>query len=444
MRIMTNINVNNNEISNAVLTNISMKPLASAPANPKEGEFYYDTTKKKAFQFDGEEWKPLGGAEIEGATGEVITVTVDTSKDPIQVTAVINEGSIGKELLDENVQASLDKADSAIQEADLGSAAKENVATEISETAEGLATAKQVAAVKAEVEKTASDDLKAHVNSTETLHVTADEKTAWNNKVDTETYNGHVNNNDIHFSATERENLANVVSASNEHIANGDIHVTTEDKARWNDKYTKEETNTAIAEAIAGADHLKREIVTELPTENIDANTIYMIKKGSSENGDNYEEYMYINEELVKVGDSTVDLTDYLTKTGDASDTTVTFTEADEKTELASGDKLSVLFGKIKKWFSSLHAVAFSGSYNDLTDKPKTTYINKSTMTAGLTTYSVTIAGEVTSIILTEGSEIIIGDVTSNYNEGANETTVNVTFATASENDVEVKIAYIA
>lgn len=60
----------------------------------------------------------------------------------------------------------------------------------------------------------------------------------------------------------------------------------------------------------------------------------------------------------------------YLTLNGDASNTTVTFTESEEKTNIESGDTLSVLFGKIRKWFSSLKAIAFSGSYNDLDNKP--------------------------------------------------------------------------
>lgn len=48
----------------------------------------------------------------------------------------------------------------------------------------------------------------------------------------------------------------------------------------------------------------------------------------------------------------------------------VTFTEAQTRTNIASGEGLNTLFGKIKKFFTDLKAVAFSGSYNDLTDKP--------------------------------------------------------------------------
>ncbi len=51
-------------------------------------------------------------------------------------------------------------------------------------------------------------------------------------------------------------------------------------------------------------------------------------------------------------------------------DQTPNFTPAAERTNISSGEKLSVILGKVKKWFSDLTAVAFSGSYNDLSDKP--------------------------------------------------------------------------
>jgi hypothetical protein len=54
------------------------------------------------------------------------------------------------------------------------------------------------------------------------------------------------------------------------------------------------------------------------------------------------------------------------------SNTTVdtTFTEAGARQNIVSGETLPTLFGKIKKWFSDLKAVAFSGSYADLSNKP--------------------------------------------------------------------------
>ena len=47
------------------------------------------------------------------------------------------------------------------------------------------------------------------------------------------------------------------------------------------------------------------------------------------------------------------------------------FTQAGERENIASGESLPVLFGKIKKWFADLKAVAFSGSYSDLSNKPE-------------------------------------------------------------------------
>ena len=49
---------------------------------------------------------------------------------------------------------------------------------------------------------------------------------------------------------------------------------------------------------------------------------------------------------------------------------TPTFTEASTRANIASGEKLSTLFGKIKKFFTDLKTVAFTGSYADLTNKP--------------------------------------------------------------------------
>lgn len=57
---------------------------------------------------------------------------------------------------------------------------------------------------------------------------------------------------------------------------------------------------------------------------------------------------------------------------GDASNTKVTFTQSTSRVNLTSGDTLKTAFGKLSKWFADLKAVAFSGSYNDLSNKPTT------------------------------------------------------------------------
>lgn len=64
------------------------------------------------------------------------------------------------------------------------------------------------------------------------------------------------------------------------------------------------------------------------------------------------------------------DISGKLDKTGDASTTTVAFSAASARENVKTGEKLSVLFGKIAKWFGDLKTVAFTGSYNDLANKP--------------------------------------------------------------------------
>lgn len=56
--------------------------------------------------------------------------------------------------------------------------------------------------------------------------------------------------------------------------------------------------------------------------------------------------------------------------TGDINNAKVTFTEAEERTNIESQETMSTLFGKIKKWFTDLKTVAFTGSYMDLSNKP--------------------------------------------------------------------------
>lgn len=62
--------------------------------------------------------------------------------------------------------------------------------------------------------------------------------------------------------------------------------------------------------------------------------------------------------------------TSKLNTDGDGSNVTVAFEAAAKREAPTSGEKLSVLLGKVLKFFSDLKTVAFSGSYKDLSDKP--------------------------------------------------------------------------
>ena len=61
--------------------------------------------------------------------------------------------------------------------------------------------------------------------------------------------------------------------------------------------------------AVANAGHLKREIVYELPAAvEAQADTIYMIKDNSILGADKYKEYMLIDNAIVQIGDTSIDL----------------------------------------------------------------------------------------------------------------------------------------
>lgn len=69
------------------------------------------------------------------------------------------------------------------------------------------------------------------------------------------------------------------------------------------------------------------------------------------------------------------------------------FTEASERANIVSGESISTLFGKIKKFFTDLKTVAFSGSYTDLSDKPNVLIKTGDTMTGTLAISAVNILG---------------------------------------------------
>lgn len=64
------------------------------------------------------------------------------------------------------------------------------------------------------------------------------------------------------------------------------------------------------------------------------------------------------------------DVSGKLDSSGNGSNVTVTFTQASTRGNIATGEKLSTIFGKIMKYFADLKTVAFTGSYTDLTNKP--------------------------------------------------------------------------
>lgn len=71
------------------------------------------------------------------------------------------------------------------------------------------------------------------------------------------------------------------------------------------------------------------------------------------------------------------------------NDQTPTFTQASTRSNIASGENMATLFGKIKKFFSDLKTVAFTGAYSDLSGQP--TKVSQFTNDSGYTTNTGTV-----------------------------------------------------
>ncbi|MBP5596197.1 MAG: hypothetical protein J6Y02_12500 [Pseudobutyrivibrio sp.] len=116
--------------------------------------------------------------------------------------------------------------------------------------------------------------------------------------------------------------------------------------------------------------------------------------------------------------------------TNDTISVDTEFTEASARANIVSGDPFSTILGKIKKWFTDLKAVAFSGSYNDLSDKPTipvgSDYVQKSgdTMTG---TLDINRAGEIQANFIRNNSGTAVNDSTIRLGNGTADGTAGAT-----------------
>ena len=270
--------------------------------------------------------------------------------------------------------------------------------------------------------------------------------------------------------------------------------------------YLKSETYTqAQVDALIGAiSTISIEVVQSLPVHDIKTNTIYLVPKQTAGTQNVYDEYIYVNNAWELIGDTEIDLSnyvtttdlattlqDYVTSTGlstilanyytssqidtllggkvndvevngtsvvnaqgvaeitvpddladladDSTHRTVTdtekstwsakvsdnptFTEASTRANIVSGESFATILGKIKKFFTDLKTVAFSGSYNDLSDKPTIPTVNNATLTiqkngTNVTTFTANASSNVTANI-TVPTDIIYTHYASTSNIGS-------------------------
>lgn len=148
--------------------------------------------------------------------------------------------------------------------------------------------------------------------------------------------------------------------------------------------YNKSEVDTLIA----NVNSFNVEIVQSLPTTDIDLHTIYLVPKTGS-GTDVYNEYIYINNNWELIGNTAVDLSNYYTKSetdtllngkADISDIP---TKISDLTNDSDFIETSSTAGLVKNdgTIDTTSYSTFSGSYNDLSNKPTIPTVNDSTIT---------------------------------------------------------------
>lgn len=130
-------------------------------------------------------------------------------------------------------------------------------------------------------------------------------------------------------------------------------------KANADSVYTKEEvyTKSEVIAAIADVEHLKRKIVKDVAeakqfiTENpLTADQYIYMVPGEEEENDHYDEYMVVEGQLERVGDWTVDLSDYAKASEVANLKTQVEGISGEMADFVKGDELTeALINKVEK-----------------------------------------------------------------------------------------------
>lgn len=108
-----------------------------------------------------------------------------------------------------------------------------------------------------------------------------------------------------------------------------DVNFITNSVNNLTNYYTKTNTytKTEVNDLINGITSMNVAVVQTLPTSGISATTIYLVPKSTSQANNAYDEYLYVNNKWEKIGDTTIDLSNYALKseiptvTNDLTDT---------------------------------------------------------------------------------------------------------------------------
>ena len=410
MLYLTNIDLNQNELQNAIV-----QPLAVAPSNPKLGQIYTNSANSRIMWYNGSEWRAIGvvveSSEINGNI-KVDGVEMSVYELPIATASTVGgvkvgsglkvlvDGTLSVEVVDNLTSSDTDKALSAAQGKALNEAINK-INTEIGEMAQG-------------------DMLKS------TYDTDGDGVVDNAAKLGGQAPSYYAKAEDIPLKLSDLTNDEGFIDNTVSNLAN---------YYKKSETYTQDEVNTLIGNLAT----IEIQAVDNLPASG-KSNVIYLVPKDSAQTNNAKDEYLWTGTAFEKIGDTEIDLSNYLTKTGNASDTTVTFTQASTRTNIASDEKMSVLMGKIAKYFADLKTVAFSGDYADLNNTPTIIKSEEFTIAKNQNSNSATYTGSKilnVFVIDTVTGEEVICDIVINAMK------VTVTVSENPTNELKVVVLYV-
>lgn len=163
IKYLTGIDLVKNELQNAVI-----QVLTTAPASPKEGQIYYNSTDKFIYRYDGSAWGPVGVVYNQDSTTGAVITGLDNKGDVTTTNVVgltltgytpVDDGYVSADM---TIEAALKALDTAVKNAVAGGG-------EINQNAYSNVTVKkQSAAVTAVAGQTADATLAANAK-TDTL-----------------------------------------------------------------------------------------------------------------------------------------------------------------------------------------------------------------------------------------------------------------------------------
>lgn len=375
MNVLTNLNLNKNEIQNFVV-----QVLAVAPSNPKKGQMYFDSVTNSLKQWDGTAWNEVGKEQIfwceyNSTTYTQIANALEAEKQPM-----LNYNGFIYHYIGDVYGSTGDWVFVGFEIAANGAITLVFIICNISDQWSEM---KNQIATWLMVQMALGDFLPL---------------------------NGGTMTGALTLSGAPTANL---------HAA----------------------TKKYVDDAVGALATITITVVQTLPATG-QSNVIYLVPKSTAQTSNVYDEYIWVasTSKFEKVGDTEIDLSNYLQTTGNASSTTVAFTAAASRALPATGESLATIIGKAVKYFTDLKTVAFSGSYNDLSNKPTQPSINTATMSTSETTKSITATGTTVvnvQIVDSVTHEQVMADVTINGKA------VAVTVAAAPTNALTITVLSI-